>query len=157
MWNSVSRGLSRFQTVRPELQQQQQPLKELGHLDRDTLWQVEKSPVPHIWRSCFKPSGTKGGNFALFSSTLPPSTAHKWCSLPGAEVLFLFFFLLFFFADSDASASSLSSFKSPPLRSWGSTSCCGCSSAMISDLLTHKLLGASSGQSGKMCWRTLSQ
>lgn len=72
MWNSVSRGLSRFQTVRPELQQQQQPLKELGHLDRDTLWQVEKSPVPHIWRSCFKPSGTKGGNFALFSSTLPP-------------------------------------------------------------------------------------
>lgn len=65
------------------------------------------------------------------SSTIPRPQGDA--PLPAVEV-FLFFFLLFFFTDSEASASSLSSLKSPPLRSWGSTSRCGCSSAMISDL-----------------------
>lgn len=103
---------------------------ELGQLDRNTLWQVGKSPVPHIWCSCSISSGTRGDNLTLFP---PRFLIAKWCLLPGADALFLFFFLLFFFNDSDVSASSLSSFKSSPLRSWGSTSCCSCSSAMISD------------------------
>lgn len=120
-----SRGLSRF------LKCARSPSSsrwELGHLDRNTLRQVEKSPVPHLWCSDSKSSGAR----AILSHAFPFTA--KWCFSPGAEVLLLFFFLLFFLANSEASASSLSSFKSPPLRSWGSTSCCGCSSAMIRDL-----------------------
>lgn len=81
--------------------------------------------VPHIERHS---RGDK--QCCAFSSSPKPI---QWgCLLPGAVVLFLFFFLLFFFFTiSGASGSSLSSFKTSPLRSWGSPS--RCSSAMISD------------------------
>ena len=106
---------------------------ELGQLDGDTLWQVEKSLLSRI--SAPHRVAQEETISALFFFSPPPRSSNpaKWCLSPGALILLLFFFLLFFFTDSEASASSLSSFKSPPLRSCGSTSCCSCSSAMISD------------------------
>lgn len=124
--NSVFQRLSRLQ-----MSSSSGSLR-VGAAEQNIIWQVEKSAaVPHMWCSYATAYRLAPGHEILCYFITDSLTA-KWCLLPGAVVLLLFFFLLRFFTDSGASASSLSSFKSSPLRSWGSTSCCSCTSAMIS-------------------------
>ena len=127
MLHSGSRRLSRFQMCRVGTAGRGHPL---------TGWTSPLSRISAPHRVALEETISALFFFFFFFFFSPPprsSNPAKWCLSPGALVLLLFFFLLFFFTDSGASASSFSSFKSPPLRSCGSTSCCSCSSAMISD------------------------
>lgn len=67
MLPSVSQIISSYQISVLSPSCSRSELKQLGC---NTLWQVEKSPAPHIWWWCSSSSGTKRNKNALFSQ--PP-------------------------------------------------------------------------------------
>lgn len=52
---------------------------QLGQLDQNIFWQVEKCPVPRIWRSVSNSNGTRQGNLALFAPQNRRVTVLTWC------------------------------------------------------------------------------